>query len=307
MTYALALLSALVYGVADFLGGLASRRASVPSVVLFSQAIGLGALLIVAPLASRGVSPPADLAWGAAAGFFGGIGVALLYYGLATGTASVVAPVTAVCSIVLPVATGLALGERPGALALWGIAFAALAVALLSAGGPAAPAGTPRPTARGGGVPVAIVAGILIGLFLVCLGRTREGSGMWPLVVARSVSSAGMFALAVLRRAPLVPPRPALYATVGAGILDVAANALYLLAVQAGSLGIVATLASLYPASTVTLARLVFRERLVTVQKIGLADGAARDRHDHLAPLINAPARSPRSARWSRSRSWPRR
>ena len=269
MTYALALLSALVYGVADFLGGLASRRASVPSVVLFSQAIGLGALLIVAPLASRGVPPPADLAWGAAAGFFGGIGVALLYYGLATGTASVVAPVTAVCAIVIPVATGLALGERPGVLALWGIAFAALAVALLSAGGPAA--ATPRPPARGGGVPVAIVAGILIGLFLVCLGRTREGSGMWPLVVARAVSSGGMFVLAVLRRTPLVPPRPALYPTVGAGILDVAANALYLLAVQAGSLGIVATLASLYPASTVTLARLVLRERLAPVQKLGLA------------------------------------
>lgn len=269
LTYALALLSAMVYGVADFLGGIATRRTSVLTVAFFSQAIGLVGLVLIAPFASRGVAPAADLAWGAVAGFFGGIGVALLYRGLATGSASVVAPVTAVCAIVVPVAAGLAFGERPGATALWGIGFAALAVALLSAGGPV-PGATAGGPARGSGVPLALASGTAIGLFLVALGRTGEASGMWPLVVARVVSSGGMFVLALLRGVPRMPPRPALYATVGAGILDVAANAFYVLAVRGGSLGIIATLASLYPASTVLLARMVLHERLALVQKLGL-------------------------------------
>src|SRR5687767_11737634 len=102
MPYALALLASALYGVGDFLGGVATRRAPLLAVTWTSQAVGLIGLAILVPLTSGATPAMRDLAWGAGAGLGGGVGLALLYYGLAVGEASVVAPVTAVCSIAIP-------------------------------------------------------------------------------------------------------------------------------------------------------------------------------------------------------------
>lgn len=269
MAVILALASAATYGAADFLGGLSSRRAPAVAVTLVSQAAGLAVLLAV--VAVLGGSPTgADLGWGAAAGLAGGVGLLLLYRGLAGGTMSVVAPITAVCAAAVPIVAGLAMGERPAALALGGVAVALLAIVLVSreeAAGPRGPV-----TAVAG---TALLAGAAFGLFFVLLERTGEAAGLWPLVAAR-VSSITL--LAVIARAAGQPwgvPRAALSGVLAAGLLDMAANVFYLLAVREGLLSLVAVLASLYPASTVLLATIVLRERLHPVQRTGLAAAAA--------------------------------
>ena len=131
MTIVLALASALVYGTADFLGGLASRRAAAIVVTFVSQCVGLLFLLVVLPLA-RASFDAGDAAWGAAGGISGAAALVCFYWALAAGTMSVVAPLTAVISAVVPVITGLALGERPSPWALLGVGLALPAIALIA-------------------------------------------------------------------------------------------------------------------------------------------------------------------------------
>jgi drug/metabolite transporter (DMT)-like permease len=268
----LALASSLVYGSADFLGGLATRRSPVLPVVALSQAAGLAVLLVAMPFLPSHATH-ADLAWGAAAGLTGGVGVSLLYHALAIGPMSVVAPVTAVCSISVPVVVGLALGERPGVRALAGVVLAAAAIVLISR--EPTPHDATSPAARiSRGVWVALVAGVVIGFFYVCLSRTGPTAGLWPLLTARGVSVTLFAGAALVGGRSLLPVRAALPAVLGSGVLDMIANVLYLLAVRGGLLSIVSTLASLYPAATVVLAAIVLRERLRAQQLAGLACAA---------------------------------
>jgi len=268
VAYLLATLAAVFYGAADFTGGMVTKRVATVPVVLLSQATGLVMVAIILPF--LGTAPPraADLWWGAGGGLAGGVGVALLYYGLAIGTMSVVAPTTAVLAVAIPVLTSIALGERPGWLAIGGILLGIGAIALVSR--PTVNTqGPPRPSGLG----VALVAGVAIGLFLLALAQTRPASGLWPLLTAR-LTSVGLFAViaVIVRRSVRMPVKLAAI-TVGGGALDMLANTLYLLAAQIGPLSPVVTLSSLYPASTVLLARAVLGERLNTWQTAGV--GAA--------------------------------
>ena len=264
---ALAVLASISYGAADFLGGLATKRGStVFAAVVWSQATGLLLVLLAIPFLPPASPTAADLAWGAATGFFGGIGLALLYRGLAVGVMSVVAPVTAVCAVVIPVGVGLGLGERPTGVALAGVVLALVSIVLISQTGPIEPG---RRAATG--VPIAIASGIAIGFFLVCLQRTGLAAGLWPLVPARIVSVGFIALCGLVARQTLVPRRESWPLVAGGGALDMVANVLYLLAVRRGPLSIVATLTSLYPAGTILLARIVLRERLRLVQQAGVA------------------------------------
>lgn len=279
MTSLLALGAAGFYGAADFLGGMVARRASTLAAVVATQGAGLLLLLLGTPLMLGADVQPSDVAYGALAGCTGSIGVALLYRGLAIGPMSVVAPITAVCAVVVPLMVGTAQGERMSMLAAAGVALAVTAVVLLGQTDP-----PPEPTSTrtrrttetiGKAVRIALASGIAIGFFFVALGRTKSGAGMWPLAVSRSVSVTLFLVAALLTRKPWRVPAVALPAAVGCGALDMVANGLYLIAVRQGQLGLVATLASLYPASTVILARLVLGERLGRAQLMGVATAVA--------------------------------
>ncbi len=266
LSYALAVFSSVTYGAADFLGGLAAKRSTTFSVVVFSQLAGLILVLLSLPFLPPSSPTAADFAWGAACGLAGGIGVALLYRGLAIGVMSVVAPVTAVCAVLIPLVVGVALGERPSVLALLGVFLALLAIVLVSQTGQLE--GGQRATT---GVGIAIASGIAIGIFLVFLQRTGPSAGLWPLIAARVVSVAFFSLAGLLSRASLMPRRESMRLVIGGGALDMLANILYLLAVRRGLLSIVATLVSLYPASTILLARIVLGERLRLLQQAGVA------------------------------------
>lgn len=259
------MLSSVTYGAADFLGGLGARRTSTLWVVVISQAAGLLLVLAAAPLLPGSLSQSAA-AWGVVAGLTGGGGVALLYYALSIGVMSVVAPTTAVCAIAVPVIVGLALGERPAPAAVLGILLAVAAIILVSR----TEGGERRVLGPSRSITIAIFSGILIGMFFVALERGGQQAGLWSLLAARIVS-VSCFAFATLILRPARPAAADLGLITAAGLIDMLANILYVIAVRHGSLSIVATLASLYPASTVLLARLVLGERLHALQKAGVA------------------------------------
>lgn len=271
MAFVIALLSSVLYGCADFMGGLASRRAPVLAATLLSQLVGLAALALAAPLLP-GMPAQGDLMWGIAAGVTGSGGVLLLYHVLATGTVSTAAPLVSMVALCVPVAVGVASGEQLGWAGGLGIAAGLVAVALIS-GAPAAPAraSTAGATEARGALLVAVASGVLVGAFLVCLGQVSASAGLWPLVAARAAGSLSLGLVALLRCTPLRPPRFAMAPIITAGVFDVAANLLYVLAVQSGPMSLIATIVSLAPASTVLLAQLVLREKLGRAQQVGVA------------------------------------
>lgn len=273
MVYLLAIGSAFFYGAADFTGGLTTRRVGTIPVVLLSQFSGLAVLVLLLPLLPPSSATRSDFLWGGVAGLAGGVGVALLYRALSIGTMAVIAPTTAVCAVTIPVVYSVLLGERPAPLAVVGIILGITSIILVSQQRSEAAA---ENRSRSGqtklpvGVGTALISGVAIGFFFLGLAQTDPGAGMWPLVASRSVSVTLFAAIAVARHCTLSMPGRVLALVLVAGTIDMLANALYLIAAQQGPLSIVVTLSSLYPASTVLLARLVLHERLNILQITGV-------------------------------------
>jgi drug/metabolite transporter (DMT)-like permease len=273
MVYLLAIASAAFYGAADFAGGLTTRRAGTIPVVLLSQASGLVLLALILPLLPPASPTRTDLLWGAAAGLTGGIGVALLYRALAIGIMALVAPTTAVCAVAIPVVVSVLLGERPVPLAIAGIVLGIGSIVLVSRqDSPAQAERHPATSARRlpPGVGTALVSGIAIGFFFLSLAQTGPAAGMWPILMARLLSVTLFGAIAIAGKHSVRMPARIAALVMLAGAVDMLANALYLLAVWQGPLSIVVTLSSLYPASTVLLARLILGERLNSWQITGV-------------------------------------
>jgi drug/metabolite transporter (DMT)-like permease len=269
----LALGAAVLYGSADFFGGLTARRANTIATVIWSQFVGLVLLALFLPFLPTATVSSRDWTWGFIAGLSGGIGVALLYRALAVGAMAVVAPTTAVIAAIIPVVFAFVMGERLRPLTLAGVALALVAIALVSRPASGSATGSEKTKPRGlpPGFGLALLSGVAVGIFFLSLARTTTAAGMWPLLAAR-FSSIGLFGLIALftQRTLRMSRSAALTATTG-GALDMAANALYMIAARIGPLSIVITLASLYPASTVLLARFVLGERLSFLQIVGIA------------------------------------
>ncbi len=266
------LLASLAYGGADFLGGLVSRRTGVFTVVLVSQASGTLLLIGSLPFLIEGAPTTRSFGWGAAAGVAGAMGVSLLFRGLAASRMSTVAPITGTVAAAVPVIFGLAIGERPSGIALTGVFIAMVAVALVSLGSSEDDAHSA--TIGSSGIPEALGAGAAFGLFFVLLDRAGEATGLWPLVGARAGSLLFILTAALVTRSALKPPAGTGVAIVVSGVLDVSANLFYLLAAQRGLLAIAAVLTSMYPATTVVLARVVLGERMTRPQLGGLVCAA---------------------------------
>ena len=200
----------------------------------------------------------------------GALGIAGLYHGLANGEVSVVAPVTAVVGVVVPVVVGLATGERPTVIALVGIGAAVVAIALVSGAVSRRERQTPMRI-----VVLAAVVGACFGSLFVALDRTDPMSGTWPLLIARLASVPLLLVLIGVRRVRPTADRGSLGVALLAGAFDMAANALYLEAVRQGMMSLVAAVSSLYPASTVALASVVDKEQIDRSKAIGLAAAGA--------------------------------
>jgi uncharacterized membrane protein len=258
----LALAAAAVFGAADFTGGYAARRTPVATVTLVTNVVGV-AIAAVLVLTLGGASSGASVGWGAAGGAFGLVGIVLLYFGLATGPNRLVSPLSAVIAAALPVAVGLATGDRPGELAFIGLAIAPLAIWLVAGGDIRAASGAGRSLA------VAVGAGAGFGLFFVCLAQTPDDAGAVPLLAAR-LTSTTLLLVAVAARRASPPTRADIPIPALAGTLDMGANGLFLWSAVDGDLAVVGALVSFYPVTTVLLAMAVLGERVSRSQAIGL-------------------------------------
>ncbi|GAA2119731.1 EamA family transporter [Actinomadura alba] len=279
MVTLLGLGAALGYGVADFLGGAASRRSSVLRVLLLGMPVGL-VLLSAAAVLTTGPPTGGGLAWGLAAGLAGATGILTFYRALAQGPMSVVAPVSALAAAILPVAVGTMRGERLGATVLAGVVLCVAAIGMVSMedGGRAGDRVTSR-RLMGGGPFLAAVSGLAFGVFFTMLKEAGDGNGLWPLVASRASGVALLLIIAVILGGRMGGGRlsgaTTLVLALFSGVLDAVGNALYYLAAQRGMLSLAAVLTSLYPAVTVLLARVVYSERLRVVQRAGLAVAVA--------------------------------
>lgn len=267
MPIVLAVCGALVYGFADFAGGFASRRAPALAVVLSGQIASLIVLVVVLVAAPAPFSL-AGAAWGASAGGIGAVALLLFYRSLSAGSMSVVAPITALVSAIVPVVAGLALGERPSAIAWSGIALALVAVLLVAAEGGAPPA---LAALRGPVLAGALAAGVGFGTWVVLLSQAPADSGFWPTAGARVASVVLLLAVAAVGRRRIVPRGAPATLVVASGSGDLVANLLFVLATRSGLLSVVGVVLALYPAGTVLLALLVLHERLHRIQVVGLA------------------------------------
>ncbi|HEY8590348.1 MAG TPA: EamA family transporter [Naasia sp.] len=263
----LGLAGGLVYGAADFLGGLSSRRAGALRTAALSAVAGLVVLVAALPLLGGRWSAEAVLL-GALSGVSGALALTLLYACLALGPMSVLSPITALVSAVVPVAWGFAQGERLSPIGLIGLPLALVAVVLVAI--------VPEKTAVRAsprGIAMAVGSGTFIGIFLVLIDATPADSGVVPLLANRTVSATLMFgALAIVAlstRGRSARPWSVRLAAL-CGILDGTANVLFLIGVRTGDLTVVSVLTALYPAGTIALAAIVLKERITRVQALGL-------------------------------------
>ena len=264
----LALGAAALWGTGDFLGGLATRRVSVLTVLFWSQLVGLAGLSVWV-VASGAARPGTGLWFALAGGIAGVIGLGCLYRGMAVGAMGIVAPISATSPIV-PLGVDLLRGTAPAPLQWVGIAFALAGIVLVSREPGSARAtggGARRPVAAGVGL--ALIAALGFGLFIVGLGEAAQESAPWATATARlGAVSALVLVLVSTRTVPRASAR-LLPLIVAVGVFDAAANALIALAATRGSIGIVAVLSSLYPITTILLARAILHERLGTTRTVG--------------------------------------
>ncbi|HUM71717.1 MAG TPA: EamA family transporter [Chloroflexota bacterium] len=257
------LASAVTWGAGDFSGGVAAKRTAVTSVVIVSQLVGGLFLVLLALLVREALPAPVSLLLGVLAGLAGVVGLLALYSGLANGRMGVVAPLAAVISAALPVLVSLFFEGLPQMSQLAGFGLALVAVWLLS--GMGWQTAVPRQE-----LAYAAVAGTGFALFFIFIDRVEPGSLFWPLAAARTVSVMSL-CVWVLSRGEWVRPLPNQLPIIAlAGVLDALGNAFFALAARLGRLDIAAVLASLYPGSTVLLARLVLQERLTRLQWLGV-------------------------------------
>lgn len=279
MSVVLALFAALAYGISDFVGGLASRRAKAVTVLMYSYPVGALLMILLLPVFPGPISQ-STLIWGLAGGGAGFVGVLLMYTALSIAPMNVISPVTALTSAAVPVVAGVLYGERPATLAWIGIALGLGAIVMISRS-PEADAGESaqqlsvlhgRASARA--IIFALIAGVGFGAYFICLARADADSGLWPVVLARLSSSVLTIPVALRMRAAHRLGGSLLALAGLGGALDAAANLFFLLASREGLLSLASVITSLYPAGTVLLAAILLHERTTALQRLGFGIAA---------------------------------
>jgi drug/metabolite transporter (DMT)-like permease len=282
LTVGLGLISAFGYGSADFLAGMAARRASVIQITLLVYAVGVATMLAILPFLHDGTPSLGSLAWGAASGSGCGAGALFLAAGFRRAPFSIAGPLSAVIGAGLSVVAGLVLGERPASIAWAGLLLALPAILVVSAsGGQAGPAenvGQPRHAratrgSRAGlaGVSFGIPAGIGCAISLTGLAQASPAAGVWPVLAVQVAALVTTGAVAVVTGDLRLAARGSRRPSAASGVIGAGAAIFYLLAAHAGMLAIAAVVTSLFPVVTVGLAAVIARERLGLVRLVGLA------------------------------------
>jgi drug/metabolite transporter (DMT)-like permease len=225
-------------------------------------------LLGVLAIAVGGPIHPGAVFWGSLYGIGMAFGMWAFFAALGAGPISVVSPLAAVLNAAVPVAVGVALGERPGQAASAGVVLALIAVLLVSR--EATVAGTTRYRFTPKVAWLTVVAGSAMGLNLVFLHQAPHECKLWPLVFARLSATAVVIVMAAMSKNLRTPRGKPLKLALAVALLDICANVTMLLALHTWLLSLASILISLYPAATVALAMVVLRERVSRCQGVGM-------------------------------------
>lgn len=270
-TIALALSTSLLFGIGDFLGGVATRRDSAFAVTGTAHIVSIVLLVLVVLVMPSATPTAADLGFGALAGVAGVMGVLSLYAALGVGRMSIVAPVSAALSAALPALFDFATGTTLSPVTISGIVLALVAIVIVSIAPEDQlhePVHQYRPQLALG---LAILSGVGFSAGFIALSFTAPESGLTPILAARVVSITVAVVLALRFGGGFPVDRSALKPTIGAGLTDVLANVTMLTAIRIGPLAVASVLGSLFPVVVVALARIFLKERLHPWQKFGVA------------------------------------
>jgi drug/metabolite transporter (DMT)-like permease len=270
---ALAFVSAVLYGVSDYIGGRASRRSPATAVALIAELVVFALCIVIVPLIESDGPTSRAIWWGLAAGVTSSVGVIGLYVALARGNMTVVAPVTGLVAATVPVVVGVATGDRPSPLTIAGIVAAVVAVGLIGGIVGLFSGGAGRPAIDPGTVALALGVGFSFGLLFVSLDRSGDDTGQWPLLFARFSALPLLLIVAVVQfrhDRPRLERRLVLPAAL-VGVLIAGSNATYLISTRKGLLSVVAVVVAMYPASTIVLASVIDGERATRAQLAGMA------------------------------------
>jgi uncharacterized membrane protein len=261
----LALSASLAWGLSDFVAGLLGRRLGVGRVAFWSQLFGVPPLLIAVAVSGSPPPPFAEVLWGALAGLLTALGLSLLYWAMAMDMISVVAPVAALAPVI-PVLTGVLLGDRLPALRWIGVASAVIGVLLLSI---QRDQGKSRPVPRRS-LAVAALAAASFGCWFVVMHNATNGGFSWAILIQRAISASILGIVLASQRVNARPQMRLVPALAIVGLLDLAGTALFSVSSHVGLLGVVSVLASLYPLVTIVLALSILKERVNTFQRSGM-------------------------------------
>jgi drug/metabolite transporter (DMT)-like permease len=258
-----ALTSALVWGSGDFSGGLAARRSNQFQVLALSALSGILMLLALAVVRHESLPSLSSILWAILAGASGAVGIATLYRALSLGNAATVAPAAGVVGAALPVVFGTFTAGLPGMTRLTGFILALLGIRLVSK------SSTTDSVSRQA-LSSALLAGGGFGGFFILIAQVEPGVVFTPLIVARC-ALLGVAVLMLLARGTPLPSLISNPTALVAGMLDAGGNVFYLVAKHFTRLDVVVVLASLYPAATMLLARIVLKEKISRAQWLGAA------------------------------------
>ena len=261
-TAGLSLVGAACWGTGDFSGGMGAKGSNAFGVVVVAHTSGLLTMLLLALVTGEPVPSHMALMWGAIAGFLGGLGLVSLYRALAIGQMGINAPVAAVITAALPVLYGVWKEGAPARVQFVGFGLALIAIWLIAM--PSGEVGRPK------GLGLAIVAGLGFGGYLIFSRIAATEAVFWPLVSARAASVCEMLVIVAISRQAWVPSRRLIWWMIGAGVFDSVGNMFFMLAVRHGRMDVASVLSSLYPASTVVLARVVLKEKISAIQTTGM-------------------------------------
>jgi len=272
VTIIFGLLSAFSYGLADFVGALAAKKVRALSVTAISFSFGLVIAVALSGVLGASYSPE-TVQTSIFAGISSAIAITCLYAALALGPISIVSPLTAVISAVIPVVIDVASGQALSAFAILALALVLIAVVLVGF--------VPGEKVTLPSLPALLYslgAGLGFAGIFVILDATSKDSGLGPLVVMRTVGLALLLLslgyLALKHKVSFIEKTAfelkTLVLILVAGTGDVLGNVAFLIATREGALAIAAVLTSLYPVGTILLAWVILKERIALSQTVGI-------------------------------------
>lgn len=257
-----ALAATFAWGMSDFIGGYASRKANAFLLTTVTHFSGTTVMIILAFVFHSTFPAKQNLQWAVAAGLFGGFALAVFYRALSTGNMGLTAPVSAVLGAGIPTIFGFFTQGFPGLHQIAGFVLAGVGIWLIS-----------RSEGRSGhpkGIGTAMVAGIGFAGYFLCIHQAGEASVFWLAGMSRFVSLLTTGAIVVLTRQFGPIDRTGVAWGLGAGVLDISGSALFIVASQRGRLDSAVVISSLYPAVTVLLARFFLQEHFSRWRVVGM-------------------------------------